>query len=130
MLSVRKKDYNNLEDYEKLLLIFNEEDDEVLNMLSEGDEIMKEYIKDSKNASEEEEIIGLYDKELNDDMLKRMEIKENREEAFNEGIQEGIQEGICETAKNMLQRNLSFDLISECTGLSLDKLKELKKEVE
>ena len=130
MLSVRKKDYNNLEDYEKLLLIFNEEDDEVLNMLSEGDEIMKEYIKDSKNASEEEEIIGLYDKELNDDMLKRMEIKENREEAFNEGIQEGIQEGICETAKNMLQRNLSFDLISECTSLSLDKLKELKKEVE
>ena len=128
--NIRKKDYNNLEDYEKLLLIFNEEDDEVLNMLSEGDEIMKEYIKDSKNASEEEEIIGLYDKELNDDMLKRMEIKENREEAFNEGIQEGIQEGICETAKNMLQRNLSFDLISECTSLSLDKLKELKKEVE
>ena len=127
--NIRKKDYNNLEDYEKLLLIFNEED-EVLNMLSEGDEIMKEYIKDSKNASEEEEIIGLYDKELNDDMLKRMEIKENREEAFNEGIQEGIQEGICETAKNMLQRNLSFDLISECTSLSLDKLKELKKEVE
>ena len=130
MLSVRKKDYNNLEDYEKLLLIFNEEDDEVLNMLSEGDEIMKEYIKDSKNASEEEEIIGLYDKELNDDMLKRMEIKENREEAFNEGIQEGIQEGICETAKKMLKKGYDINDISECTSLSLDKLKELKKEVE
>ena len=128
--NIRKKDYNNLEDYEKLLLIFNEEDDEVLNMLSEGDEIMKEYIKDSKNASEEEEIIGLYDKELNDDMLKRMEIKENREEAFNEGIQEGIQEGICETAKKMLKKGYDINDISECTSLSLDKLKELKKEVE
>ena len=31
--NIRKKDYNNLEDYEKLLLIFNEEDDEVLNIL-------------------------------------------------------------------------------------------------
>ena len=31
--NIQKKDCNNLEDYEKLLLIFNEEDDEVLNIL-------------------------------------------------------------------------------------------------
>ncbi len=132
--NIRKKDYNNLEDYEKLLLVFNENDDEVLNMLSKDDEIMKEYIKDSKGASEKEEIIGLYDKELNDDMLKRMEINENREEAFNEGIRKGVQEGISsnqrETAKKMLQRNLSFDLVSECTGLSVEELEKLKEEVE
>ena len=79
--NIRKKDYNSLEDYEKLLLIFNEEDDEVLDMLSEGDDIMKEYIMDSKNASEQDEVIGMYDKELNDEMLKRAEIRENREEA-------------------------------------------------
>ena len=57
---INKKDYNNLEDYEKLLLIFNEENNEVLNILSEGDEIIKIYIKDSKKASEQDEVIGIY----------------------------------------------------------------------
>ena len=133
--NIRKKDYNSLEDYEKLLLIFNEEDDEVLDMLSEGDDIMKEYIEDSKNASEQDEVIGMYDKELNDEMLKRAEIRENREEAYNEGLESGREEGReegsleskRETALKMIQNNLSFDLITECTGLSLEELNVLKK---
>ena len=129
--NIRKKDYNSLEDYEKLLLIFNEEDDEVLDMLSEGDDIMKEYIEDSKNASEQDEVIGMYDKELNDEMLKRAEIRENREEAYNEGLESGREEGSLEskreTALKMIQNNLSFDLITECTGLSLEELNVLKK---
>ena len=129
--NIRKKDYNSLEDYEKLLLIFNEEDDEVLDMLSEGDDIMKEYIEDSKNASEQDEVIGMYDKELNDEMLKRAEIRENREEAYNEGLESGRAEGSLEskreTALKMIQNNLSFDLITECTGLSLEELNVLKK---
>ena len=129
--NIRKKDYNSLKDYEKLLLIFNEEDDEVLDILSEGDDIMKEYIKDSKNASEQDEVIGMYDKELNDEMLKRAEIRENREEAYNEGLESGREEGSLEskreTALKMIQNNLSFDLITECTGLSLEELNVLKK---
>ena len=115
--NIRKKDYNNLEDYEKLLLIFNEDDDKVLNMLSEGDEIMKEYIDDSKRASEQDEVIGMYDKELNDEMLRKAEIRENREEAFNEGIKE--------TALKLLQKNIDLSIISECTGLSISELKSL-----
>ena len=132
--NIRKKDYNSLEDYEKLLLVFNEEDDEVLDMLSEGDDIMKEYIEDSKNASEQDEVIGMYDKELNDEMLKRAEIRENREEAYNEGLESGRKEGSLEskreTALKMIQNNLSFDLIAECTGLSLEELNVLKEGIE
>mgnify|MGYP004498993311 CR=1 FL=1 len=126
MPNIRKKDYNSLEDYEKLLLIFNEEDDEVLDMLSEGDDIMKEYIEDSKNASEQDEVIGMYDKELNDEMLKRAEIRENREEAYNEGALEKARE----TALKMIQNNLSFDLITECTGLSFEELNVVKEGIE
>ena len=124
--NIRKKDYNSLKDYEKLLLIFNEEDDEVLDMLSEGDDIMKEYIEDSKNASEQDEVIGMYDKELNDEMLKKAEIRENREEAFNEGALEKARE----TALNMLQDNLTLDTIAKYTGLSLEELNVLKEEIE
>ena len=124
--NIRKKDYNNLEDYEKLLLIFNEEDDEVLNMLSEDDDIMKEYIEDSKNASEQDEVIGMYDKELNDEMLKRAEIRENREEAYNEGALEKARE----TALNFIKENIDLTIISKCTGLSLEELNVLKEGIE
>ena len=130
MPNIRKKDYNSLKDYEKLLLIFNEEDDEVLDMLSKGDDIMKEYIEDSKNASEQDEVIGMYDKELNDEMLKKAEIRENREEAFNEGLEEGALEGKKETALKMLQDNLTLDTIAKYTGLSLEELNVLKEEIE
>ena len=132
--NIRKKDYNNLEEYEKLLLIFNEEDDKVLDMLSEGDNIMKEYIKDSKNASEQDEVIGMYDKELNDEMLKRAEIRENREEAYNEGLESGREEGALEKAKEtalkMMHDNLTLDVITKYTGLSFEELDVLKEGIE
>ena len=50
--NIRKKDYNSLEEYEKLLLVFNENDNNILEELSRGDEIMKEYIDDSRRVSE------------------------------------------------------------------------------
>ncbi len=52
--------------YEKLLLVFNENDNNILKDLSKGDKIMKEYINDSRRASEQDEVIGMYDKELHD----------------------------------------------------------------
>ena len=132
--NIRKKDYNSLKDYEKLLLIFNEEDDEVLDMLSRGDDIMKEYIEDSKNASLQDEVIGMYDKELNDEMLKKAEIRENREEAFNEGLESGLKEGALEgkkeTALNFIKENIDLTIISKCTGLSLEELNVLKEKIE
>ena len=124
--NIRKKDYNKLEDYEKLLLVFNEEDDEILDMLSEGDDIMKDYINDSKNASEKDEVKGMYDKELNDEMLKKAEIRKNREEAYNEGIIENKKE----TALKMIQDNLTLDVVAKYTGLSLEELNVLKEEIE
>ena len=64
--NIRKKCYNNEEisKFEKLLLTFNEIDKDLLKEVSWGDEIMEQYIKDAIKASSEEEVIGLYDKEL------------------------------------------------------------------
>jgi len=44
-----------------------------------------------------------------------------------DGIMEGKMEGKMETAKNMLAKNLSEELISEVTGLSLAQIEALKK---
>ena len=124
--NIRKKDYNKLKLYEKLLLIFNENDNQLLKDLSKGDEIMEKYVKESKEASEQDEVIGMYDKELHDEKLRLAEIDEYREKGFKEGHDIGHDEGIKETALKMLQKGYDITDISECTGLSLEELNQLK----
>ena len=49
--------------------------------------------------------------------------------AKNEGIAQGFQQGAyekaIETAKNMLKDNISLEIIVECTGLSVQTIKNL-----
>ena len=68
-------------------------------------------------------------------------IQENREEGFEEGREEGLEQGLAkglsqgkeekalETAKKMFNLKLSPQQIAECTGLSLEKVFALQKEV-
>ena len=54
---------------------------------------------------------------------------EAREKALKEGRNEGISLGITqaklETAKSMRFRNISIDVIAECTGLSVEEIEKL-----
>ena len=61
---------------------------------------MKEYIDDSRRASEEDEVIGMYDKELHEERVS--------------------------IAKQMLQDNVDLNIVSKYTYSSLDELKKLK----
>ena len=124
--NIDKRDYNKLELYEKLLLIFNENDEELLNDLSEGDEIMEKYVKDSKEASEQDEVIGMYNEEIHKEKLRLAEIDEFREL----GHEEGVREKAIETAKKMLQEGIDISIISRCTDLSIKEVERLKEEVE
>ncbi len=91
---------------------------------------MKEYIDDSRKASEEDEVIGMYDKELHEERLRKSELREANENGRSEGIKEGIQQGkkekAKETALKLLQKNIDLNIISECTGLSFEELQKLK----
>ena len=124
--NIDKRDYNKLELYEKLLLVFNENDEGLLNDLSEGDEIMEKYVKESKEASEKDEVIGMYNEEIHKEKLRLAEIDEFREL----GHEEGVREKAIETAKKMLQKGYNITDISECTDLSIEEVEKLKKEVE
>ena len=69
------------------------------------------------------------------------DIAVQREEAFEEGLSQGIEQGInqgisqgieqgieqkaLETAKKMLENGISLEIITQCTGLSLEKLEDL-----
>ena len=129
---IRKKYYNGeeLSDLEKLMLVFNEEDNEELSKVYEGESIMEEYVKDAKRASMEDDIVGLYDKELHEEKLRITELEEAREKGIETGIAAGIAQGkkesILETAKNMLKDNLDIEMISKYTGLSEEEINNLK----
>ena len=107
---------------------------------------MEDYVKDAKRASISDDIVGLYDKELHEELLRNTElynaeqkgikqgkkdgIKEGKEKGIKEGIKEGMKKGIkenkLETAKNMLNKGLDIELISECTGLDIKEIEKLK----
>jgi predicted transposase/invertase (TIGR01784 family) len=55
--------------------------------------------------------------------------EEGKLEGIMAGKEEGILEGKMDTAKKMLAKNVSEDLIAEFTGLSLDQIRKLKSEI-
>ena len=54
-------------------------------------------------------------------------LKEHDEKLLEQGIEQGIEQGLEETAVKMLQENAEIPFISRVTGISEDKLLELKK---
>ena len=116
---IRNKYYtgDDLSELDKIMLIFNEEDNEELSKLYEGDEILMEYVKDAKVASINDDIVGLYDKELHEELLRNTEL-------YN-----AEQKGKKETAKNMLQKGLNIDFICDCTKLTQKEVESLKEEI-
>ena len=98
---------------------------------------MEDYVKDAKRASISDDIVGLYDKELHEELLRNTElynaeqkgIKQGKKDGIKEGKEKGIKEGIkqkaIETAKNMLKENISTDIISRVTGLDIKEIEKL-----
>ena len=128
--NIRKKCYNKekLNVLERLLLAFNEEEN--LSDITKGDRIMEEYVKESIKASMDEEVIGLYDKELHLEKLRLSELKEAKGKGIEQGIEKGIEHGIeeekLEIAKELLNNNVQVDIIMKSTGLTKEEINNLK----
>lgn len=134
--NIKKKCYDEsdkLTTLEKLLIVYCDTN-EVAKRFGAGDEIMEDYIKEANDASVEDEIVGLYDKEL-DDRLKwesfqkqvykeADEIKKEAEEVKKEAG-EKIEKSKKEIAKKMFNDGMSADIISKYTGLSVKDIEEL-----
>ena len=52
-------------------------------------------------------------------------LKEGRKEGISLGIIQGAREAKLETARSMRFRNISIDVIAECTGLSIEEIEKL-----
>ena len=86
-----------------------------------------------------DELSLLYDKEERDKKTKELELEYMKEKRISLGlsqgisqwISQGIEEGISsrniEIAQNMIKKNIDMKTISEVTGLSIEKIKKLKR---
>lgn len=120
---ILNKYYNKekLSELEKLMLVFNLTNKNELNDIIGDNKIMAEYKKEALDASHSEEVIGLYDKELEDEFLKRA--------TYQEGIEKGIEQGknkkSIEIAKALLKNNVDINIILNSTGLSKEEIENL-----
>ena len=83
---------------------------------------MEDYVKDAKRASISDDIVGLYDKELHEELLRNTELYN----AEQKGIKQGIKEKAIEIAKALLKEKISIDIISRTTGLKKEEIEKLK----
>lgn len=120
--NIRQKMYNKekLSELERLLLVLNEEGS-TSKSIGKGYNIMEEYINDAIDASEDDNVIGLYDKEMHDKLKENTRLKES----YEKGIEQGINSRNIEIAKSMLDKSIDDNIISEITGLSKEEINKL-----
>ena len=89
-------------------------------------------------------IIGLYDKEEMDELMRNTDrdeaikegLEQGLEQGFNQGIEkgleqgleQGISQGIKQIAKNMLKSKMDVSEIAKLTGLSETEIEKIKSE--
>ena len=69
------------------------------------------------------------DPEFQKYMSEEEDKKKIQNSLLSEAKEEGVSQGIEQTAKNLLSMNMPIEDISKATGLSIENLNELKKEL-
>lgn len=86
--------------------------------------------KEQEKIKKEQEEIKKEKEEIRNEQEKiKKETDEVKRKAREEGLQEGITEANIETAKKLLVKGFSLSEIAECTSLTLEKITDLKNEM-
>jgi hypothetical protein len=110
--------YNSYEEVNKFFKFITLENEEELEDLSKGDEILMEAYEHLKNLSHDSiPMSRLEEKEL-DEYCQRLAIMDAKNE--------GVKSKQFEIARKMLNKNTDINFISECTGLSIDDIDNIK----
>ena len=115
---IYNKDIKTLSYLEKVLSVFVARHREILDRVVEGDEELMKIRKIPELVLEETDL----DKYTKEELTRMVELHNEREE----GINKGSYEKAFETARNMIEKGIDLDPISECTGLSLEEIGSLK----
>ncbi|MBD8924373.1 hypothetical protein EGR52_13450, partial [bacterium] len=116
LAKLQKEDYNKLKknEIEYLLYLLVCNDEEELRKIYNGDDLMEKMIDEAKILTDNFDLLLYYDRE-----------KLKKQEAYELGVAKRNNE----VALNMLRENINTDIISKVTGLSIEDINELKKEL-
>ena len=121
---IKDKCYNGLEMniFEKALSLLVSRNKEEAKELSRGNDMLEEVFNNMEELNMNEVFLGMYDEEEeNKKMMNSMKL-----EGLEEGIGQGIEQEKIEIAKNMMNKNIDINVISEVTGLNVEELENLK----
>jgi len=120
--NIRKKLYNKdeLSELEKFILVMCEQNINLSKELGKGNEIMEDFVDDAVYASNDE-VLDIYDAEV----IKQMEMQDMKKQGLSEGYDAGERNKQLEIAKNLLNNNVSIDIIINSTGLTKEEISNL-----
>ena len=118
LTNIRKKLYNKdkLSELEKFILVMCEESIELSKNLGKGNNIMEDFVDDAIYASDEE-VLDIYDAEV----IKIMEMQDMKRQGYDAGERNKQ----LEIARNLLNNNVSIDIIINSTGLTKEEISNL-----
>ncbi len=109
-----------LSEFERWILVMTSRSKKEAEKLAGGDELMKEYIKDAKDAmTNDKSLREAYDREVE---LYEIALEEGAEN----GREEGAEKKCIEIATNLLKSGMTVEFIHENTKLPIDEIKKLK----
>lgn len=125
--------YNGSNEKETYLAMFRAESFEEMRDIANGNKEALKVVEELERLSENDEFKILYDAEK----MRRKEINSARLDGYDDGYNNGYGSGYdagakekgIEIAKNLLNIGRSNEDIMKVTGLSVEELEELKKEV-
>ena len=126
---VRAKDKCYNEDEERIRYLLKIFDQNEIKNIKRGiimdkdlEDAMMEAVDELERIRMDKKIIGLYDAEKRERMIRNSMIDEAKEEGLKEGMKEGMKKGKIITAKEMFKQKIDINIISKCTGLSIKEL--------
>ena len=123
---LNKLDYNNIvrsgNQLMKDLYFLTCNDNKKLNVVYEGDNLMKEIINKAKK------IAGIMDLDLY--MTDEELLKHDQERYYKKGIQEGMEKNKKEMVINLYNKKIPIDTIAECANLSIEEVQKIINKIE
>lgn len=116
------KPVGNLSKFERCCLLLMAETKEFASKIAGNDKIMKKVYEKLESLNSDEEIIGLYDVEKEEERVRQTQLLG----AERKGIEKGQKEKTVEIAKSMLKDGMDILLIKKYTNLSESEIESLK----
>ena len=124
----------NLTEFEKLMGLLGAKDKEHEKIFANEKGMLKKIMDKGEKFRNDSEIIDMYEHDLTLEEIHEYEIEEAVLEATEKVTEEVTNKVTSSTirsiATNMLNLNMNLEDISKATGLSIDELNELKKELD